>query len=66
VGPSHDPTLNPTVPAPLPVWPDVIEIHDALLCADHGQPAAVLTLTVPDPPLAPTVWLPGEIDVVHP
>lgn len=55
VGPSQEPTLNPTAPGPLPLSPEVIAIHEALLCAVHPQPGAVVTLMVPDPPLAPTL-----------
>ena len=53
VGPSHAPTRNATVPGPAPEVADVIEIHAASLCADHGQAASVVTLTVPDAPSAP-------------
>ena len=53
VGPSHAPTRNATVPGPAPEVADVIEIHAASLCADHGQEASVVTLTVPDAPSAP-------------
>lgn len=65
-GPFHDETLNATVPDPTPDCPDVIEIHGASLWADHVHPAAVLTVIVPEPPLAPTVCDTGAIAVLHP
>jgi len=40
-------TLNPTVPLPVPVAPEVIEIHDAPLVAAQLQDAALETLTEP-------------------
>ena len=54
VGPSHAPTRNATVPGPEPDVADVIDSHAASLCANHGQPASVVTLIVLDPPSAPT------------
>jgi len=45
-------TLNPTVPLPVPVAPEVIEIHDAPLVAAQPQDAPLETLT--EPVLAPT------------
>jgi hypothetical protein len=49
------PTVNPTEPFPLPVAPDVTEIHPALLVDVHMHPAAVVTLTEgPAPPPAAT------------
>jgi hypothetical protein len=53
VGPSHGPMRNATVPGPAPEVADVIVIHAASLCADHGQAVSVVTLIVPDPPSAP-------------
>jgi hypothetical protein len=38
---------------PLPLAPAVMVIHESLLAAVHAQPVAVVTLTEPDPPLAP-------------
>jgi hypothetical protein len=38
----------------------VIAIHEALLTALHSQPAGPLTVTVPFPPAAASVWLEGE------
>jgi len=40
-------TLNPTVPFPAPVAPEVIAIHDAPLVAAQVQDAALETPTVP-------------------
>ena len=39
-----------TEPLPLPLLPDVILIQVSLLAADHGQPFAQITSTVPVPP----------------
>ena len=52
-------TENDTVPWPVPLAPDVIEIHDASFVAVHAQPLPVVTVMVPLPPSAPTDWLPG-------
>ena len=46
---------NATVPGPVPLAPDEIESHVALLVALHEQPAGVATLKVPVPPPEPTV-----------
>ena len=51
-GPVVAAAANVTVPAPLPLAPDVMVIHGALLDAVQAHPAAALTLTVPVPPLA--------------
>jgi hypothetical protein len=44
--------LNVKVPSPLPLAPPVIDIHDALLAADHSHPAGAVTdselASVPD------------------
>lgn len=40
-------TLYATVPFPVPLAPDVMEIHIALVVATQPQPALVVTLTVP-------------------
>jgi hypothetical protein len=61
VGPSVAATSNATAPLPLLLAPDVIVIHPAWLVAVHGQPSPVETVTVPDPPLAPTFWLGGAM-----
>ena len=36
-------------PLPLPLAPDVIVIHAALLTVVHAQPIGAVTLTAPDP-----------------
>jgi hypothetical protein len=42
-----------TVPLPLPLAPDAIEIHETLLAAVHAQPPEVITDTeVPVDPVA--------------
>ena len=54
VAPVFAAAVNPTVPAPLPVAPEVIVSHEAPLEAVHAQSARVVTVTaVPAPPLAP-------------
>jgi hypothetical protein len=52
--------VNATEPLPVPLAPDVIEIHDAPLLAVHRHPVCVVTAAVPLPPLAATFWLVGE------
>jgi hypothetical protein len=48
--------VNATVPLPLPLAPDVMEIHDgALGTAVHVQPGDVVTLNEPVPPAIGTV-----------
>jgi hypothetical protein len=42
--------LNPTVPLPVPLPPDVIVSQAALDAAVHAQPAVVVTATVLEPP----------------
>ena len=51
---------NVTLPFPVPDVALVIEIHDAFAVAVHAQPLPAVTLMVPVPPLAATVWLVGE------
>lgn len=51
-----------TVPLPLPLAPDVIVIHGALLTAVHAQPTGALTLEVPLPPPAGNEWFIGETE----
>jgi len=46
------PTENLTLPAPLPLAPEVIAIQDAEVVAFHRQPAPAFTVTVPVPPAA--------------
>jgi hypothetical protein len=43
-----------TPPLPLPLAPDAIVSHDALLTAVHTHPLATLTDVATDPPLEPT------------
>ena len=55
-------TLKETPPFPLPLAPDVMVSHPALLVAVQLHPAALVTLTdVPAPPPAPIDWLVGLI-----
>jgi hypothetical protein len=44
-------TVNVTVPAPVPLAPDVTAIHEGAFAAVQAQPAGADTATVfPDPP----------------
>ncbi len=54
-----DATVTLTVPSPVPLAPDVIVSHEALLVAVHGQVDPAETVTVTGPPLAATVWVVG-------
>jgi hypothetical protein len=65
-GPSDAPTRNATVAAPVPDGADVIDIHAASLCADHGQPASVVRLIAPVPPSALMVWEVGAMVMLQP
>jgi len=58
-------TVNDTDPAPLPVAPDVMLTQLSLLTADHEQPAAVVTVRLPFPPVAGIEALAGEMEYVH-
>jgi hypothetical protein len=58
-------TLNATVPGPLPVAPDVIEIQDAEELDDHWHPASVSTLRLLVVAPAGTEVLTGEIEYAH-
>jgi hypothetical protein len=58
-------TLNPAVPLPVPVAPDVTRSHGTLLLAVHAHALVVVTVTVPVPPVAGTFWLVGLIEYVH-
>ncbi len=58
-------TLNPTVPLPVPVAPDVTVIHAAFDVAVHPHAEPAVTATVPVPPLAPTDSLAGAIAKPH-
>ena len=53
--------LNWTVPLPVPVAPEVMDSHGALLLAVHAQPAAPVTVTLPVPPCAGTLADVGSI-----
>jgi hypothetical protein len=60
------PTVKPTVPFPVPLPPDVIVIHDALLVAVQPHAVPVVTLTVgPAPPLPLIDALVGLITYVQ-
>ena len=53
--------LNATVPVPLPLAPLVTVSHDVLLLTPvHAQPASVVTVVEPVPPVAATDWLAGS------
>jgi hypothetical protein len=52
-GPVCAATENCTTPGPEPLAPTVTVIQVSLLAAVQAQPVAVVTLTEPDPPLAP-------------
>jgi hypothetical protein len=49
-GPVVDAAVNRTVPFPVPLSPDEIVSHDALLPAVHAHPDGAVTATVPLPP----------------
>jgi hypothetical protein len=51
-----------TAPLPSPGLPDAIAIQPLLLAAIQGQPAEVVTVTVPFPPLKSNCWLEGVIE----
>jgi hypothetical protein len=65
-GPVVEATVNVTVPDPLPLAPDAIAIHDALLVAFHVQPAPAVTATLPLPPAAGTLCVSGDVVNVQP
>ena len=50
-----------TVPAPLPLAPDVTVSHAAPLAAVQAQPAGDVSVTDPAPPAAPSDWLAAEM-----
>ena len=54
--------LSPTTPPPVPLWPDVTEIHDEWLEAVHAQPVLVNTHTLEVAAAVLTVMLVGEIE----
>lgn len=49
------------MPAPFPDAPDVMVIQPALGVAVHGQPAWAVTVKLPLPPAAATLWPVGAI-----
>jgi hypothetical protein len=57
--------VKATVPLPVPLWPLVNVIHDALDVAVHAQPPFAVTDTLPEPPVAGTDCDVGEIEYVH-
>lgn len=59
-------TTSCTVPFPVPLAPDEIPIHDALLDAVHAQPAATVTATDVVAPPAPALYESGAIEYEHP
>jgi hypothetical protein len=59
-------TEYPTVPAPVPLAPDVTVIHDAPLDAVHGHPLMAVTDTLPVVALADTDVALGLIAYVQP
>ena len=64
--PSFAATLKETEPLPVPLSPDLMEIHEALLTAVHEQPAVAVTLMfIPFPPFFPIDWLIGAMEYVH-
>ena len=52
-------TVNPTVPFPVPVAPELTVMKFELLTAVHGQVPVAATLTIPVLPDAPKFWLVG-------
>jgi hypothetical protein len=54
-----------TVPLPLPVAPDVIVNHDALLVDVHAHPVTALTATLPVDACALSDMLVGVIAELH-
>ena len=62
-----DAALKPTVPLPVPLLPDVIVSHVALLAAVHPHPAEVDTaIEVPAPPAALIDCVAGTIEYEQP
>ena len=55
-------TLKPTVPFPLPLVPEVIVSHDALLLAVHAHPLVVVTATLPLDAVSGAFWLVGAME----
>lgn len=64
--PPFDATLKVAVPLPLPFAPDVIVIHDALLCAVHAHPFGAETdIDAPAPPPNGNDWDGPLTEYVH-
>jgi hypothetical protein len=59
-GPVVAAAVNDTVPDPLPLAPDAMVIHEALLDALHAHPAPAVTATLPLPPDEGTVCVSGD------
>jgi hypothetical protein len=55
-----------TVPLPVPLAPELIVSHEALLVAVHEQPAPAVTATVPAHPADGMLAVVGEIEYVQP
>jgi hypothetical protein len=55
-----------TVPFPLPLPPEAIDIHGTPLDADHGHPAPAFTLTLFLAPEAGTDAPLGDSEIEHP
>lgn len=60
-----DPTLNSTVPLPVPAAPDVMVIQVVVVVAVHAQPVLAVTATELGPPAAAMDVLVGLIEYVH-
>jgi hypothetical protein len=60
--------VNWTVPAPVPLAPPEIEIQSppAVTAADQAQPASVVTVIAPVPPVTSKFWAAGAIVTVQP
>jgi hypothetical protein len=58
--------VNCTVPGPVPLPPDVMEIQEAFAVAVHAHAPVAFTVNDPDPPPDGTLWPPGEIENVQP
>jgi len=65
-GPMLAAALNPTLPGPDPLAPEVTVSHDCDGTAVQLQPAGAVTVTdVAAPPAAGTVWAGGAIEIAH-
>lgn len=59
-------TASCTLPLPVPLLPEEMVIHGALLTAVHEQPPGAVTATETVPPALATFWLEGEIEYAQP